>query len=398
VGKISEKDYGAQVQRAIRLLEGRGSQVLDELHTMMAEASEREDYERAAVLRDRIRALEAVNEQQKVTDPESNANRDIVHMARGESADGKASRAVVVVLNVREGRAVGVFQYPFENVDPDMASPEVLFEFLSQYYLSRSETSSQLLPREVLLPEECEVLMKDQIRVLESALGRAIEFRIPRRGEALELVSMVKKTADHRLTDIASRVGSAMEDLNDVHYRLALERFPSRIECYDISHFQGEGTVASRVVFLDGRPEKDLYRRYHVREVTGVDDFGSLREVLGRRFENDQSLPDLVVIDGGKGQLSQAEAIFKELGVVGVDLVSIAKARTERDFGASEVKASFERIFKPGQKNPIMLKPATGAFRVLTQVRDEAHRFAITFHRKVRAKKRVSKRKSNNKD
>jgi excinuclease ABC subunit C len=204
-----------------------------------------------------------------------------------------------------------------------------------------------------------------------------------------ELLSMVLKTAEYHLEELSRKKTSLVEDLIDVQRKIDTRKFPHRIECYDISHFQGEGTVASRVVFIEGKPEKSLYRHYHVREVTGPDDFKSLREVLERRFTGDATLPDLVVIDGGKGQLAQAITIFTELQVVGVDLVSIAKARTESDFQEAEVTGSMERIFKPNQKNPILLKPGTGAYRVLTQVRDESHRFAITFHRKTRDRKRV---------
>lgn len=379
---ISEENYAADVQSVLRLLDGKTSEILRELKRLMNEAAEKEEFERAAHLRDLVARIEGINEEQKISDPEADFDRDVVHFAR-EAGGG---RAVVVVMAVRDGRTVGVFQFPFATVDLSIADEEFLSEFLAQYYLRRYEESPQLLPREVLLPFEI-----DDASVLSRALGKTVEFRAPKRGEAAHLAAMVKKTAEHHLAELSARSAHAIEDLADVQRKLNLAKFPQRLECYDISHFQGEGTVASRVVFIEGKPDKALYRHYHVHEAAGTpDDFKSMREVLERRFANDRTLPDLVIVDGGRGQLAQAEAIFQELGVVGVDLVSIAKARTERDFRSPEVETSMERIFKPNQKNPIMLKPGTGAYRVLTQARDESHRFAITFHRKVRGKSRKS--------
>ena len=385
VGLISEAEYHKSIESVLKILDGKTNEVLKDLKARMLAASENEDFERAAALRDLMTHIEGINEKQKITDPEADFDRDVIHFARSE-----AGKAVVVVMAVREGRTVGVFQFPFENLDPSIPDDEFIFGFMAQYYLARYEESPQLLPKEVLIPpkfEEAEV--KDQATLLSRALGRRVDFRVPLRGEAANLVAMVHKTAEYHLTELTSKVAHAMDDLADVQKKLDLQKFPIRIECYDISHFQGEGTVASRVVFIEGKPEKTLYRHYHVRESAGTpDDFKSMREILERRFVNDHTLPDLVIVDGGKGQLAQAEAIFQELGVIGVELVSLAKARTERDFKAAEVTASMERVFKPNQKNPVMLKPGTGAHRILTQARDESHRFAITFHRKILGKAR----------
>jgi excinuclease ABC subunit C len=169
-----------------------------------------------------------------------------------------------------------------------------------------------------------------------------------------------------------------------------LPKLPGRIECYDISNTQGEEAVASRVVFIDGAPDKNLYRRYKIKTVQGSNDFAMMREVLDRRFTNDESLPDLVVVDGGKGQLSQAVAIMGELDVQGVSVVGLAKARTESDFQSTEVRSSHERIFIPNRKNPVPLLPHTAAYKLLVHVRDEAHRFAISYHRLLRSKKSLA--------
>lgn len=415
VNLISEQDYDRNIKRVLKLLDGKSGDVVKDLTHAMEEAAEREEFELAAELRDRIQHIEHINQEQKITDAEGGFDRDVVHFSRGrggavsseELADqdtdstvvrASPSQAAVVIMAVRDGRTVGVFQFPFEDVDPQLEDSEFLFNVISQYYIGRYQETPALLPQEVLLPPEVEGSnLKENAQLLSRALGKRVDFRVPKRGEAADLLAMVKKTAEYHLGEISTKLSQSMDDLADVQKKLDLKKFPHRIECYDISHFQGEGTVASRVVFIDGKPEKSLYRHYHIENAGGssreVDDFKSMREVLERRFMNDHSLPDLVVVDGGKGQLSQAEAIFAELGVLGVELCSIAKARTERDFEASEVTGTMERIFKPNQKNPIMLKPGTGAYRVLTQARDESHRFAITFHRSVRDK-RIFKKKN----
>jgi excinuclease ABC subunit C len=405
VGLISEEQYGANVQRALKLLDGKTDEVVGELKSEMEGAAGREEYELAAELRDRIAKIEEVSQRQKITDPEADFDRDVVHYAR--ASDGL--RAVVVLMAVREGRTVGVFQFPFDDIDPAMPDDELVFGFLAQYYVGRYQSTPELLPKEVLMPEirkpESVADVGEQAKLLSRALAKRVDFRVPKRGELAHLVLMVRKTAEQHLAELAANIVSTAEDLADVQRKLDLRRFPHRIECYDISHFQGAGTVASRIVFIDGKPDKQLYRHYHVREVEGVDDFRSLREVLERRFlkathgqgnETPDALPDLVVIDGGRGQLAQAIAIFEELGIIigegGVELVSLAKARTERDFKEAEVAGTMERIFKPNQKNPIALKPGTGAHRVLTRARDESHRFAITFHRSVRDKRSLRTR------
>ncbi len=384
VKNISQEDYHHSIEQVLRVLDGKTDKVLADLKTLMAKASEQENYEFAAEIRDRIQAIEDINQEQKMHDPESVKSRDVVQFSRSNQF------AVVVILSIREGKTVGVESYPYEDLDPTMSDEEFVIQFLTQFYVDRHETAASLMPAEIMLPEAMENL-SDQILILNRALGKKYEFRIPKRGENADLVAMVKKTANFQLEELVSKRTSTIEDLIEVKKKLHLKNFPNRIECYDISHFQGEGTVASRVVLIDGIPEKSLYRHYHVRDVQGVDDFKSMKEILSRRFEKsgtgvDPKLPDLVLIDGGKGQLAQAEAVFQELGVLNVDLCSIAKARTESKFEATEIKSSSERIFKPNQKNFILLKAGTGAFRILTHARDEAHRFAISFHRKIRDK------------
>jgi excinuclease ABC subunit C len=203
------------------------------------------------------------------------------------------------------------------------------------------------------------------------------------------LLAVARSNAEYALEQAVKRqAGHGAEALDEIQRKLDLQRLPVRIECYDISNTQGEEAVASRVVFIDGAPDKNLYRRYKIRTVIGSNDFAMMKEVLGRRFSRtDEALPDLVVVDGGKGQLAQAVAILDELQVQGVEVVGLAKARTESDFRAKEIESSQERIFLPGRMNPVPLLPHTKGYKLLTHIRDEAHRFAITYHRQLRSKK-----------
>jgi excinuclease ABC subunit C len=192
-----------------------------------------------------------------------------------------------------------------------------------------------------------------------------------------------------------------MAALEEVQEKLGLPRLPHRIECYDISNIHGQDAVASRVVFVDGAPDKNLYRRYKIRTVEGSNDFAMMKEVLGRRFQamvedagEGNAMPDLVVVDGGKGQLSQAVAILEELQVQGVAVVGLAKARTESDFKSKEVRSSLERIFIPNRKNPVNLLPHQPAYKLLVHVRDEAHRFAVSYHRLLRSKRSLGSHES----
>ncbi|MGZ6423505.1 MAG: excinuclease ABC subunit UvrC, partial [Bdellovibrionota bacterium] len=236
-------------------------------------------------------------------------------------------------------------------------------------------------PAEVLLP-----VAPEEPDLLESTLGVGVRVADGPRDE--QLLNVARANAEYALELSRKKTaGHGIEALEEVQEKLHLDKLPGRIECYDISNIQGQDAVASRVVFIDGAADKNLYRRYKIKTVEGSNDFAMMKEVLGRRFSNDESLPDLVVVDGGKGQLSQAVAILDELSVQGVAVVGLAKARVERDFQAIEVKSSLERIFIPNRKNPIPLLPHTAAYKLLTHVRDEAHRFAVSYHRVLRSKR-----------
>jgi excinuclease ABC subunit C len=230
-----------------------------------------------------------------------------------------------------------------------------------------------------------------------------VKIRVPETDLEKQLVNVAKTNARHAIEQAKKGSGGhGLAALEEIQEKLHLAKLPTRIECYDNSNILGEDAVASRVVFIDGAPDKNLYRRYKIRTVEGANDFATMREVLARRFSGSargeqgeiEDLPDLVVVDGGKGQLSQAVAILEELSVQGVAVVGLAKARTESDFKAKEVESSLERIFIPGRKNPVPLLPHTKAYKLLTHVRDEAHRFAITYHRLLRDKRSLKTKAS----
>jgi len=384
VHKISKDDYQAYIQEAIAILEGKSTSILDDLKSQMSDAAEEERYEDAARIRDQIQSVELVSQTQSVLDADTRLDQDVFAFDRNHvTAHG-------VVLQVRGGKLIAVKHYQIQNFDGTMGDRELLYDFLTQHALLLSEKTDVLHAKEVLMkeaPADCELL--------ESTLG--IRIRTPETDVQRQLVTVAQTNAKFALDDLKhEKSGHGMGALDEIQKKLGLERLPRRIECYDISNFQGDESVASRVVFVDGAPEKNLYRRYKIKTVRGANDFASMREIFDRRFSKmdlqaGDERPDLVVVDGGKGQLGQAKAILDELNIQGVDLVGLAKARTERNFQAKEIESSMERIFIPNRVNPIPLYPNTRAYRLLTHIRDEAHRFAITFHRLRRDKKSMGK-------
>jgi excinuclease ABC subunit C len=397
VGKVNSQQYHDSINEVIGVLEGKSERLVGELKRGMEDAAEREEYERAAEYRDQIKSLELVTETQGVIEAGSQRDRDVVGLAR------KGVEAYGVVLKIRGGRMIGVNHYSITNADESMSESDLLTDFLSQYYLSLvrdvadpEAPSPEGEVREARPTEALVSVAPEDPAFFEKAMGLTILV-----GESAvekQLLSAARSNAEYALEQAAKRTGGhGVEALEEVQEKLHLTRLPRRIECYDNSNIQGEDAVASRVVFIDGAPDKNLYRRYKVRTVEGSNDFATMKEILGRRFSNvEETLPDLVVVDGGKGQLSQAVAIMQELGIAmgqgGVAVVGLAKARTESDFKSSEVKSSHERIFIPGRKNPVPLLPHTQAYKLLTHVRDEAHRFAITYHRLVRSKRTLGKK------
>jgi excinuclease ABC subunit C len=406
VGLITKEAYRESIESAVKILEGKSDQLRLELERGMKDAAEHEEFEDAAFYRDSLENLTVVTATQSVDEAGAERNRDVVAIER-DSGSGHA-----VVLQIRGGKMVAVRHLNLQNSDDTMTDAEVLFDFLAQYYLqlqaeikaaeAAAEDPEGALPAAMVFHarEALIAYAPDDPDLLEKTLG--VKIRVPETDLEKQLVSVAKTNARHAIEQIKKGdKGHGLAALEEIQERLHLSKLPTRIECYDNSNIQGEDAVASRVVFIDGAPDKNLYRRYKIRTVEGANDFATMKEVLGRRFSGTargehgevEDLPDLVVVDGGKGQLSQAVAILDELSVQGVAVVGLAKARTESDFQAKEVESSLERIFIPGRKNPVPLLPHTRAYKLLTHVRDEAHRFAISYHRLLRDKRSLKTKK-----
>lgn len=387
VGKITAEGYRDAISEVVKVLEGKSDRLQVELEQEMARAAEEEAFEEAAYYRDQIANLAIVTATQTVDEAGSHRNRDVIAIER------RGSEGQAVILQIRGGRLVAVKHMHVQNSDESQQESEVLSEFVAQFYLQAAADIeardregdgsgvAQTYPAEILVQSAPE-----GVELLEKTLSLAI--RVPENEREQQLMSVALTNVRHALEQNQKKEGAhGIAALEEIQEKLHLAKLPSRIECYDISNTGGEDPVASRVVFVDGAPDKNLYRRYKIKTVVGSNDFAMMKEVLDRRFSNDESLPDLVVVDGGKGQLSQAVAILEELSVQGVGVVGLAKARTEKDFRKVEVESSLERIFIPNRKNPVPLLPHTKAYKLLTHIRDEAHRFAITYHRSLRDKR-----------
>jgi excinuclease ABC subunit C len=362
------------VQEVIKFLSGRQSEVVEDLRQRMFAASEAMQFEEAARLRDQIKAVEETLEQQKVVSRDG-ADMDVVGMAHLEG------EVELCMLCVRGGRLVSRRTFNLRWIVPE---DQLLLEFLQQYY-----SRDQVIPPTLLLPvwpESHGVLQQ----WLEEQRGARVNVRVPQRGERHELVLMAQRNAQEHARERGDRREARIAVLEHLCSALKLTRMPERIECYDISNIQGEHTVASMVVATNGEADKEEYRHYRIKSVAGADDFASMQEVLRRRLTRgirEDNLPDMILLDGGKGQLSSAEQVLAELGLEHeLDLVSIAKSRVKRNVRGHAVERSEERFFRPGRKNPITLRAGSAPLYMLERLRDEAHRFAITHHRRLRHK------------
>ena len=384
VGKISKEDYRHSLNLAIEVLEGKPTPLLDDLKKQMEFAAEEERFEDAARIRDQIQSVQIVAQTQSVVDADTRLDQDVFAFAKNDHA------AHGVILQVRGGKLLAIKHYELQNFDGSLKESDILYDMLTQHVLLLSEANELVKTKDVLLFE-----MPTEAALLEESLQ--IRIRTPETDVQKQLVNVAKTNARFALESAKKGEGGhGIAALEEIQEKLGLDRLPRRIECYDISNTQGDESVASRVVFVDGAPDKNLYRRYKIKTVKGANDFASMKEIFDRRFSKmdvgtGNEKPDLVVVDGGKGQLAQAQAIFKEFEIQGVDLVGLAKARTESNFKSKEVESSMERIFIPNRVNPVPLYPHTKAYKLLTHIRDEAHRFAITFHRSLRDKKGMGK-------
>lgn len=373
IGAVTKEEYDEIVADVVAFLEGRVDGLIRDRQDAMREAAREMDFERAAKLRDEVRSLSYVRDRQQATIASEDSFDAIGAFARGESA-------CVQVFAVREGQIVNRDSFLLDNYGESRAE-DVALQFVPQYY------GTAAVPREVLVQsDEREEELATLASHLSGLRGTGVEVRRPRRGDKRRILEMAVRNAEaglehERALEEAKR-GRVASTLDGLREELALPKLPVRIECYDISNTMGTNSVASMVVFQGGRPAKGEYRRFRIRTVEGADDFASMAEVIRRRLErlraNDEKFPepDLILLDGGKGQLSAVLPVFEELGV-GSELPDIpVRSLAKRD----------EEIFQPGRPEPVILERNSPELHLLQRVRDEAHRFANTYHRELRGR------------
>jgi excinuclease ABC subunit C len=362
-GLVSQESYRAMIDQAAGVLDGRTTSMAEALQKEMELLAEQMKFEDAALLRDRLKGLRAYTERQKVLAIDM-IDRDII------AFDVEGDNACGVIFKVREGKMIGRQHFHMVNVD-QKSDQDILGTLLQRYYLDASD-----IPGEILLP-----MPLDDGEVVGEWLSQKrrgkIELACPTEGEDAKLVRLAKSNARFLLEElrlqkmkqaesIPHAVGALQQDLH-------MENPPRRIECFDISNFQGADAVASMVVFVDGKPRKSEYRKFKIRTVCGPDDFASIREVIQRRYsrlvDEGALLPDLVVVDGGKGQLSSAVGILQSLNLSGQRVIGLAK--------------KLEEVFIPGVQEPMMIPKSSPGLRLLQRLRDEAHRFALAYHHTV---------------
>ncbi len=381
---IERNLYRETVQEVVLFLEGRQEDLVKRLRQRMAEAAENLEFERAAELRDQLLAVEKIVERQKIVSTDL-VDQDVIAMARG------FDEACLMVFFIRGGKLIGREHYFLEGTDT-LERGEIMTIFVQQFY-----NQTEFVPVEILLSEEIqdEKLISDWLSELRA---RRVQIKTPKRGDKHKLVEMAAQNALLTLeqAQLARQAGREAVDgaLAELMAALGLQQPPQRLECYDISNIQGTETVASMVVFEGGKPAKDQYRRFKIRTVEGPNDFASMKETIGRRFSRAKEeqallergeltakqakftrLPDVVIIDGGKGQLSAAREAMLEQGFAHIATFGLAKEE--------------ELLFAPGRPDPIRLPRESRGLQMLQRLRDEAHRFAVTYHRKLRSQRNL---------
>ncbi len=361
---VPPEEYGEIVREVILFLSGKTTDLISKIKQEMTVAAERQNFEKAAILRDKVFALQKVLERQVVVTTER-VDRDILGIATRDRM------SIITLLFVRNGTLVGTRHFHF----PDTISNDVemVESFLTQYY-----ERSPFVPSEVLLP-----LKVENQDVLETRLAelRSKKVRIlsPRRGEKKKMIAMAMENARNRLDEEIQHALSGKRLLERLKVRLSLSDFPVRIECFDNSNLYGTHSVSGMVVFENGKPKKSAYRKFELRNVASPDDYASMAEVLTRRFqrlETSDPLPNLLMVDGGRGQLNIALSVLKSNGLYGkMDVLGIAKKEPQKG-------ETNDKIFLPGRTNPVVFGKDADLLLFLQSVRDEAHRFAISFYRK----------------
>ncbi len=367
--QVDPKLYGEMVSEVRMFLSGRAGELLRKVKDDMHQAAVRQDYELAAVLRDKMHAIQQTIEKQSIVTSDF-VDRDVVGLTRS------AEYAVIMLLKVRQGHLLGMKSYTLR--DPLSSDDELICAFIRHHYEAEA-----LIPREIVVP----VVIEDALLYnawLSGIKKRKVEIILPSRGPRARLLAMASENAIERLKMTIDAAESSARILAGLQKTLGLASFPRRIECIDNSGFGGKDMVSGIVVYEDGAPKKSDYRKYRLRNIDLQDDYAAMAQVLERRFSDIReagSLPDLFMVDGGKGQLNIAAAILKENGLEGrVPVIAIAKNDDDK-------RASGDRIYIPGRTNPVNFAKQPRLLMFLMEIRDEAHRFCIGFHRRKRNKR-----------
>lgn len=379
-GRILKEDYAKVVEEVRLFLSGKDRELVKRLEKAMQDASDAMNYEAAAHIRDRMTALERATGLQRVFS-HGLEDRDVVAVAKeGAAAD-------VQILFIRTGKLLGRKDFYLKD-SLDSTEEELLTGFMNQFYTEGREVPPEVLVSHPLPDGELIGSLLARMR------GRTVELAYPVRGQKAKLVEMALDNARVSLEQHLKTDSGRELTLMSLKTELGLKRLPRRIEAFDISNIGGKEAVGSMVSFSDTQPDKSGYRHFRIKTVEGANDFAMMAEVISRRYsrlmEEGVDWPDLIMIDGGKGQLSSAIEALRDIGadVDRLDVVGLAKAREKgmKYAGVREVRA-FERVFSPDEPEPVVLAPTSAAVNLLAQVRDESHRFAITYHRKLRGKK-----------
>ena len=370
-GKVSSEEYKALVHQAELFLSGKQSELMEQIKTRMEKYASEEQFEKAARLRDSYLDLKKTLEKQQVVYENTKLNEDIISFL---SEDGIFA---IVILMIREGRLIDKKDFVYEVEEEDKT--EFFATFFKEYYNSLTlgypdkivSNELESIGEKALYEEWLEILAKKKVKISygKSAQGKELQSLADKNARVVLDNAKLKKMS--KIRDDFNEIGSYLAE------KLHLKNFPHRIECYDISHIQGTNTVASMITFINGQSKKSEYKKFKIRTTEGKpDDFLSMKEVLTRRLKHlgdkNWDKPDLMIIDGGKGQLSSVMQIIEELGITGIDVVSLAKKH--------------EEVFLPKKSDPVILPQNSSALFLFQRIRDEAHRFAITYHRNLRSK------------
>ena len=372
VGKVDAHTHGEIVREVRLFLEGKDHELIRILKRRMREKSDRLDFEGAAGLRDQIQSIEKTIEKQHIVSKRF-LDQDVIGFHRNRGIGVQA-------LFVRSGMLMGGRFFSLAHHQwPD---EEIISSFINQFY-----GEGKFIPQEILVPfsvQDHELIEQ----WLTEKRGSRVRLMVPKRGDRLRLIRMAMDNAEKALRSKAELEIDPEHILRELQQKLHLNRFPRMIEAFDISDIKGGAAVGSMVVFQAGEPLKSRYRHFRIKFPLGADDYGMMYEILIRRYQRalqEGELPDLVMVDGGKGQMNVALGVLKELGIDGIDVIGLAKDRVQKGH-APTIARKGERIFLPKRKEPISLGKTSPALRLLQRIRDESHRFAITYHKKLRQK------------